>query len=115
MPEIDPIREQLPVLDSLLCRDKTGVSTFHAFVRSVTPTSGMRRDMQYVEILAVLEEAHFRSMWGVGDTKAQRLMEAKVKARELIESERKPGYCRGCTGTCCTGVGSDPCTCEGES
>lgn len=20
--------------------------------------------------------------------------------------------CRGCTGTCCTGVGSDPCTCE---
>lgn len=20
-------------------------------------------------------------------------------------------YCNGCTGTCCTGVGSDPCTC----
>lgn len=21
-------------------------------------------------------------------------------------------YCHGCEGTCCTGVGSEPCTCE---
>ena len=23
-------------------------------------------------------------------------------------------WCHGCSGTCCTGVGSDPCTCEGR-
>lgn len=25
---------------------------------------------------------------------------------------RYTDHCRGCSGTCCTGVGSDPCTCE---
>jgi hypothetical protein len=33
---------------------------------------------------------------------------------DMIEESmglRSSGGCHGCTGTCCTGVGSDPCTC----
>src|SRR5688572_11667336 len=114
MAEVDPVREKLPILAGLLCRDRVGIAAFHAFVREVTPSSGMRQDREYVEILALLEEKSFLSMRNVGEMKAQRLLEAKAKARELIESERAPSYCRGCAGTCCTGVGSDPCTCEDE-
>ena len=31
-----------------------------------------------------------------------------------MTSTDEKGYplCRGCSGTCCTGVGSDPCTCD---
>lgn len=33
-------------------------------------------------------------------------------AREAIDDSEDCGdECRGCTGTCCTGVGSEPCTC----
>jgi hypothetical protein len=109
----DSLCHRFPVLSGLFEHDRVGHTAFNALLRGVTPLHGMRSEKEYIEILAVMEEKGMRSLPHVGEVRIQRLAEAKAEARKWIEFNRTPSYCRGCAGTCCTGVGSDPCTCEG--
>jgi hypothetical protein len=102
---------RVPILSGLTGHDRVGHGAFHAFIREVTPSSGMRADMDYVGILATSDDRTLASLWSVGKVKLERLRESRERARALIRSGRTTPDCRGCEGTCCTGVGSDPCTC----
>lgn len=84
----------------------------------------MTTQKMYDEALANLRDAEARrdAAWAEGKkgshpsiVAAYNQASADVDAANLalldaVDAGADPG-CRGCTGTCCTGVGSEPCTC----